>query len=33
MRPDIALARHWYQQAINLGSKDARDRLDMLPAQ
>jgi hypothetical protein len=33
MRPDIALARQWYQQAINLGSKDARDRLDMLPAQ
>ena len=32
MRPDIDLARQWYQKAINLGSKDARDRLDKLAA-
>ena len=32
MRPDIELARQWYQKAVNLGSKDARDRLDKLAA-
>ena len=32
MRPDVPLARQWYERAVNLGSKDARDRLDSLGA-
>ena len=32
MRPDVQLARQWYERAVNLGSKDARDRLDSLGA-
>ena len=32
MRPDVDMARQWYERAIALGSKDARDRLDTLPA-
>jgi hypothetical protein len=28
--PDLALARKWYEQALSLGSRDARRRLDQL---
>ena len=30
MVPDVEAARHWYQRAIDLGSKDAYDRLEQL---
>ena len=30
MVPDVKAARHWYERAIDLGSKDAHDRLDKL---
>jgi hypothetical protein len=30
MVPDVKAARQWYERAINLGSKDAHDRLDKL---
>jgi TPR repeat protein len=30
MVPDVKAARQWYERAINLGSKDAQDRLERL---
>jgi hypothetical protein len=30
MTPDLAAARKWYQRAVDLGSKDANERLDNL---
>jgi hypothetical protein len=30
MQPDVAAARHWYRRAVDLGSKDAMDRIEKL---
>ncbi len=30
MKPDLQMARHWYRRAIELGSKDAYERLERL---
>jgi len=30
LTPEIALARHWYEEASRLGSREARQHLDRL---